>query len=444
MSTMDNLQDLNFEPRRDLTREELLAYLSSFPALLWRIERARSRIEFLNRRQLPVLGGRSGLFMKSAALRKELVMAEDLRYVEAFMSAVIRGEAAETIVRVMESSGEVFWLKLAGWTHPSDQRYYTGYLMDVSSRANEIKCIVEREADLLLMLELSESPVALFDLETLRVLAHNEAACQLFLYAAEEFRALTLKDLQHPSMSMTFQKLCAEIVFSKVWEGRALFKRKTHGVFAADARVRFLHYHGQQLLRVSWTKAEANPERPPLTPPLRSNGSDPSLLLGQELAASLDGVASMERILQIILDAQLPSIRYDAILFSDIHIKKNRVFVYWAGEAFEDMPQGEMFSYEGTIAQDIERYKLDSLIVDDTLDSIKAIDWALFIPKGVRSYFAKPFYQRGVLRTVLILCSLKPGQFPSEGMPEYEILFDPFKRAIQTWRTSLRRQGRED
>jgi hypothetical protein len=168
------------------------------------------------------------------------------------------------------------------------------------------------------------------------------------------------------------------------------------------------------------------------------------LQIRQKLIESLDGVTSMERILQAFLDAQLPSIQYDAILFSDIHVKKNRVFVYWAGEPFEDMPQGEMFSYEGTIAQDIERYKLETLIVDDTLESIKAIDWALFIPKGVRSYFAKPFYQRGVLRSVLILCSLKPEQFPSEGIPEYELLFDPFKDAIQAWRSSQRRISRPD
>jgi hypothetical protein len=79
------------------------------------------------------------------------------------------------------------------------------------------------------------------------------------------------------------------------------------------------------------------------------------------------------------------------------------------------MEPGEMYSYEGTIAQDIERFKLDYLIVDDTLDSIKAIDWALFIPKGIRSYFARPFYGRGALRAVMILCSLVMGIGTSVG-----------------------------
>ncbi len=438
MISTDRLQDQDLMARRDLTREDLLAYIDSFPALLWRIEIARSRIEFLTRREIPFLGVKTGLFMKSAAYRTGVVLPEDLRYVESFMGAIARGENAEAIVRVPEASGGVNWLKLAGWKHPGDQRYYMGYLMDVSGRANEIRCIIEREADLLLMLELSECPVALFDLGTGRVLAQNEAACRLFGHPAEEFRKLSAADLHHPTMAAIFRKLRREIAQLKVWEGRALFRRTDGSTFAADARVRLLDYRGQDILRVSWTRVAAEEQEP--RQPQRPAGLDQAAArLARELPERLAGVTDMQRILGIFLDAQLPSLRYDAILFSDIHAKKNRVFVHWAGEPFRAMPQGEMFSYEGTIAQDIERFKLDSLIVEDTLDSIKAIDWALFIPKGVRSYFAKPFFQRGALRAVLILCSLKPGQFPAEGLAEYELLFDPFRRAVQAWRAAQRR-----
>ena len=436
MIAIDNLQDEDPSPRRDLTREDLLGYVGSFPGLPWRIEVARSRIEFLSRRQIPALGGRSGLFMKSAAFRSSLILPEDLRFAEAFLEAVRQGESAEAIVRVPDAAGGVAWLKLAGWTHPADHRYYLGYLMDVSNRANEIKGIIEREADLLLMLELSESPVALFDLRSGKVLAQNEAACQLFLYSAAEFRTLSLPELCHPGTAHLFQDLCARMARVKLWEGRAQFLRQSNAAFAADARVRFLDYHGQQLLRVSWTQVEAAPE--PSGPP-RADGNG-AARVGQGLAARLEGLADIRQILAAFLEAQLPSISYDAILFSDIHAKKNKVFVYSAGEPFTSMPQGAMFSFEGTIAQDIERFKLDTLFVDDTLDSIKAIDWALFIPKGVRSYFAKPFYERGVLRSILILCSLKPGQFPSEGLPEYAALYAPFRQAIQAWRTAQRRR----
>lgn len=437
MVAIDNLQDQEFTTRHELSREDLLAYVASFPALLWRIEIARSRIEFLSHRQLPVLADRSSLFMKSPAFRKSLILPEDLRYVETFMNAIRRGEDAEAIVRVPDASGEVLWLKLAGWMNAADQRYYVGYLMDVSTRANEIKCIIEREADLMLMLELSESPVALFDLATGKILAQNEAACKLFLYSAEEFRKLSLPELYHQGMTLMFQKLRREIAQLKVWEGRALFRRKDHRGFAADARVRLLDYRGQTLLRVSWTKVEEELQDPLAVQ--RAAGREAAERLGRELETQLAGQSDMERILHIYLKTQLPGLRYDSVLFSDIHGKKNRVFVYFAGECFRGMPQGEMFPYEGTIAQDIERFQLDSLMVDDTLESIKAIDWALFIPRGVRSYYAKPFFERGVLRSVLVLCSLRPGQFPGEPLPEYEAIFAPFRRAVQSWRAAQRR-----
>ena len=75
------------------------------------------------------------------------------------------------------------------------------------------------------------------------------------------------------------------------------------------------------------------------------------------------------------------------------------------------MTQGEKFSYRGTIAEDIARFNLDHLVVDETMDSIKPIDWALFIPHGIHSYYAKPFYMDGELQTVLILCSTEPERF---------------------------------
>ena len=90
----------------------------------------------------------------------------------------------------------------------------------------------------------------------------------------------------------------------------------------------------------------------------------------------------------------------NAIMLSDVHPRTNKVFVTGAGTPLADMPPCEEFSYRGTIAEDIDRFNLDHLIVDETMDSIKPIDWALFIPRGIRSYFAKPFYEGKTLRTV--------------------------------------------
>ena len=125
---------------------------------------------------------------------------------------------------------------------------------------------------------------------------------------------------------------------------------------------------------------------------------------------------------------------FESIIYSDVYARKNRVVVYTAGETLENLKQGEVFPYEGTIAENIERYKLDHLIMEDTFSSIKAIDWALFIPRGIRSYFAKPFYQRKVLRTVLVLCSTKPDAFSEKYLPYYALLYKPFSIGLASWR----------
>lgn len=441
MIAMHNLDISELIPRRDLSREDILDYIDTFPALLWRIEIARSRIEFLNRQHIAGLDDRTGLFMKSPEFRKLMVLPEDLHFLEGFMEAMKEAKAAECIFRIRDSASEVRWLKLVGWTHPKDLRYYMGHLLDVSDRAEAIKSIIEKDAELQLMIELADNPIVILDFDTKQVVSQNMAASRLFLYSPDEFRNLVLQDLYHRGMTNMVHRLLNEIIFTKKWEGKLLFERKTNSVFTAETSARFLIFRERRLLRVSLTNITASE---PGQEKRKGRGKDrdgQKALFEQDLLARIDTLSDMGSILQTLLAHQLPHVTFDAVLFSDIHARKNKVYVYAAGQPFASMASGEMYSYEGTVAQDIERFKLDYLIVDDTLDSIKAIDWALFIPKGIRSYFAKPFYQRGVLRSVMILCSLRPRAFPSEGLCEYSILFEPFQRGVQAWR-SAQRHGR--
>ena len=91
-------------------------------------------------------------------------------------------------------------------------------------------------------------------------------------------------------------------------------------------------------------------------------------------------------------------------------------------------------AYEGTIAQDVERFGLHSLMVEDTLDSVKSIDWALFAPQGVRSYFAKPFYSEHGLRAVLILTSRKANAFDASAETAYADVVRAFGALARRWR----------
>lgn len=145
----------------------------------------------------------------------------------------------------------------------------------------------------------------------------------------------------------------------------------------------------------------------------------------------------IESVLEILFAHQVGP-GFEGILFSDIHRRNNKVVVYSHGRPFEGMEQAKVFSFAGTIAENILTFGLDHLVVSDTLDSIKAIDWALFIPAGIRSYFAKPFFEGKTLHSVLILCSTSTGRFPEERIAEFEPLFEPFLHAVKRWRKAVK------
>ncbi|MES9996102.1 PAS domain-containing protein [Desulfovibrio aminophilus] len=422
-------------PPRQWAGADVTSYVMSFPGLLWRIEPARARIEFLNAHRVEALGDKTSLLLRSAEYRKAAIEDPDLPLVESFMDALGRGGPSGCVFRLRKTESRRTWLKLRCWPLPGDPRYAVGYLIEVTDSAEAIKSIIEKDSELQLMIDLAENPVLLVDFDEKTVIAQNAAASDLFLYSPDEFRRLSFADLYHQGMRGTVQKIENEVLFDKKWEGKLGFRRKTNSAFTADAALRFLVCKERRLLRVSLTHIESlggNGEE-------ISSGNGLCAGLTRSLTERLAGKNDIHEILGIFLQAQLPRHSFDAVMFSDIHTKKNKVFVYGAGEPFAHVEPGEMYSYEGTIAQSIERFRLDHLIVEDTLESIKAIDWALFIPKGIRSYFAKPFYQRGALRAVLVLCSREPNAFPASGLPEYSCLFEPFETAIRSWRTAQRR-----
>lgn len=109
---------------------------------------------------------------------------------------------------------------------------------------------------------------------------------------------------------------------------------------------------------------------------------------------------------------------FEAMLFSDVQQARGKVLVHGAGTAFEDLFEGRSYPYEGTIAEVIVSLDLDYMVVDDTMESLKPIDWALFVPHGIRSYFAVPTFEAGAIRGVLIFCSSQANHF-SEDQKNY-------------------------
>jgi PAS domain-containing protein len=311
-------------------------------------------------------------------------------------------------------------------------------MLDVSDTVGIVQEISESDTESAAVIEGLDYPVLLIRADSKIILAHNSAARELFGYKPGELARLTSKKLFHNTVHHYLNRIYEDATFEKKWEGQLVFQDRKKDWFQGQAVIRYLPIHGVRVFRLSIHDVKSD-----------SGGAEAAVVSAdgfsrseisereayqQRLMEKLENVSNMEEILATILNHQYGHMGFDSIIYSDVYEKKNKVVVYTAGEPLEAMRQGETFSYEGTIAENIARYGLDHLIMEDTFSSIKAIDWALFIPHGLRSYFAKPFYERKRMRTVLVICSAKRNQFSEKYINDYALLYDPFLKGLKNWR----------
>ena len=146
---------------------------------------------------------------------------------------------------------------------------------------------------------------------------------------------------------------------------------------------------------------------------------------------ALSAASDERELLRLILrDPQiLPAA--EGIILSRIFPEENRVSVTCEGAMFTNSMQHADFPYVGSIAENIVRFGLNSLTVDETSRSIRPIDWALFIPQGVRSYYAEPWFEQNGIRLVLIFCSPRSGAFSDVRGASLRKLVDAFARRLR-------------
>ena len=426
-----------FSLTENIVEEENANFIESFPALLWNVDIVRNQIEFINNYMLEGFGDDAGLLIKNMNYSKNVIYNEDFCLYKNFMKALKEGRPAETIFRTTTKEGETRWIKLIGMTNKKRPEVYLGAIMDVTDAVQICQIITGRDAELQAMIEFAENPVLLVDLETKAILAHNKGASDLLNMKPAEFRNLNFSDLYDRSVGHYIDRIYEEVVFEKKWEGTLVFRRKANVPIAADVIIRALWLEGKQVLRVSIhdvRKQEKTSKNHVISFADFDVKDDLKRQYQQRLLAEIKGINDIVEVLRILLTNQFDKPKFHAIMFSDIYARKKRVNVYTAGDVFTKLRQGETFPYEGTIAENIENFKLERLIVEDTFSSIKPIDWALFIPYGVRSYFAKAFYSRKVMRAVLILCSTEPGMFSESRTGDYELLYPVFLKGLTNWR----------
>lgn len=439
---MSDIIDDYFESAHSslLSETDLLNCLRGLPALLFRIELVKNKIEYLNDFQLEVLGEKTFLLLKNQNFSREIIFEEDYHIYESFCRSVHAGGNSSAIFRVKNSDGTFNWLKLFGSPNAYDTGFYLGMLVDITPNVVMIEQMNEEEEEQQAMLEMLDNPVVLVDIADKNIVSHNIAAHELFGYSMDEFRKLKLSDLYHTGFKGEMTKIFEDIIFDKKWEGKILFRRKNQSRFLGRTTLRSLKIKEKRLLRISVYAVDSADltDQSGDTRSVISKLPDSKQQYVKTLISKVEQLSDIKKTLELFLRTPFGKEEFDGIIYSDILIKKGQIIVFGAGEAFNNLPFGDSFAYDGTIAENIEQYKLDHLIVDDTMSSIKAIDWALFIPYGIRSYFAKPFYERNVLRSVLILCSKKINVFSEDKIEDYALLDEPFIKGLKNWRKASR------
>jgi len=426
-----------------ITGDDLLNCIKGMPALLFRIEIEKNRIEYLNDYQVEGLKELTFSLIKNKAYAKEIILEEDYHLYESFIQATHKAQPSRIIFRIHTESGELRWISLKGSHNSYNSGFYMGVLMDITPSVQIISGMLEKENEDLAMINMLDNPVVLIDMASKTIISHNKAAQEVFGYSFNEFNSLSITDLYHPSMAGEVSMVLEEVMFDKKWEGKFFFRRKGQARFLCDTSMRSFKINEKILLRISVHAVDIYKDEIDQTEHKFSDKKKkiPALVYQQSLIEKISSLSEMKDILDVFINNPYPGkAPLDGIMYSDILPSKDKVFVYASGKPFENLPFGEMFTYDGTIAENIEQYKLNYLLIDDTMSSIKAIDWALFIPNGIRSYYAKPFYERNTLRTVLILCSTETNAFTEENIEQYDLLAEPFIKGVKNWRKMLRQK----
>lgn len=399
--------------------------LGDAPVLPWQLDVRKNELTCLTGEPCGRGGDEVALILKNPAHARAMVLPEDQGRFFACVERIRALHPAATVVRVRESDGPGRWIAIVAMPDPGRAMWCVGLLADCSGLV-DIVLGASSASRLDDMIAAIDDPVILMSARSRRPVAANPAARALLGAALDRPGGLSLDDLLRTSSGAGAAELFEALVFRGRWSGLLAVPSADGEARLCTARIRALPDRTENLLWVALV-------------PETTEAGDPSAAasrkgtLGEPPAAAVAALATAEDIpamLRAILAHQPPGMAADAVMRSRIFIAENRVVVTGVARSSQAMPTAEAFPYEGSIAENIVRFGLDHLIVEDTSRSIKPIDWVLFIPKGIRSYFALPFFVGGVLHNVLIVCSTEVGRFGEADVRAFAPLLGPIEAAL--------------
>lgn len=400
--------------------------LDKMKMLFWRLDLSKRSFMNLNECTAGVLGLENYRFFKDRDYREKMLFPDDRILMDRAMSSFKERIPVRTVFRV-QSENTISWFKLTGWP-TSDYRYYEGAVEEITEHVAWLKNIFDQQDQRLLDIN-EDYPVALFGDRNKKLLKANSAFRQLL--GAEDLASgrgrltdMIMGDVKLPQILETLyieRRLAIELMLAVDRQ----FKMKVFCQFE------YFTHAGEGYIRLAVIDQIGRKPQVVAKKPIEKTEVT-------NLCADLAQCHTVDAMLERIYQEKILFPDMDVVMFSDIYARKNKVVVYSRGEMDEPLEQGSQFPYTGTIAENIEKEKLEYLIVDDTQSSIKAIDWMLFVPKGLYSYVAKALYVRGAMRTVLILCSRKKRAFNEEQIADVSSIANAFHQQLKKIRRTVK------
>ncbi len=396
-------------------QQSMAAQMGEIPALLWRIDIARNEITFLNEHAIAGLEGRIHMLLQNIGYAREIVLKEDQGRFFKALENIRNHQPSMALFRIRTEDGMIRWLVSMGMPEPKVNFGYMGLVADCTDLVDMARNI-ECDGGLAAKLELFDTPVLLARFSDKRILAANLAARE-YLGIPQDMGETDLLDLLGTNSENYLQNIYEQLIFSDYWNGLLPVTLSAGQEEICKTRIRAYARGGKNLLWISM-QPPAEPEHSSSSPKSSQKAVPPEVL------DALHGSKNGRELLEVLLKHQPEELLADAVMLSRIFPEKDRIMVTGVGAPFLSVEEDDTHPYEGSIAENIVRFNLDQIIVEETSKSIKPIDWALFIPRGIRSYYASPFFHNGTLRYVLIYCSKQPGRFTRDNVQPYSMLFD--------------------
>ncbi|WP_207261451.1 PAS domain-containing protein [Desulfovibrio sp. Huiquan2017] len=398
------MPDSTAKPNNPPEEKILANYLEELPGIVWRINVVNNEITFLNKYAASPEGERIRAVLQNPQIPQEVIVPKDREQFRYCHQLIRSRRRTACSFRVRSETGPVKWFKLMGMPDPVHPQCSIGILLDISDHAETILKAMGSPR-LSAKIDMMADPVLLVRFVDRTVHLANQAARQFLGYDDQTLAQMTLQDLLRHNPDTDLYQIYESLIFSDHWNGDLLITDAHGKSHLCTARIQAISRQEDNLLWM--TLSHHNNCTACKGLPVRGNEA----VSAKFSNASLRRCASVRTLLKAMLRALPKGAPTSALLLSRIFINENFVAVTGVGAPFEKDPEDFAHPYEGSIAESIVRFKQPNHVVAETSKSIKAIDWALFIPRGIRSYYAQPFYEDDILTYVLIFCSTEPDSY---------------------------------